>query len=119
MDAPKPTIANARRLRKEMTPPEVALWDALRRSAQAGLRFRRQHPLGPFVLDFYCPAAKLAVEVDSIHGMGDHPQRDASRDRWLADRGLVTLRVVAVDVRDNLDGVVRTIVETARDRLEG
>jgi very-short-patch-repair endonuclease len=103
-----------------MTPPELALWDVLRRSAQAGLRFRRQHPLGPFVLDFYCPAAKLAVEVDSdIHGMGDHPQRDARRDRWVAERGVVTLRIGAVDVMDNLDGVVWTMVETARDRLAG
>jgi very-short-patch-repair endonuclease len=119
MEAPRRTVANAQRLRKEMTPPEVALWDALRRGAQAGLRFRRQHPLGPFVLDFYCARAKLAVEFDSeIHGMGDHPRRDARRDRWVAEQGVATMRVGAVDVRDNLDGVVRTIVEVARERAE-
>ena len=68
-----------------MSPPEARLWMALRKRAGGGLRFRRQHPIGPYVLDFYCDSAKLAVEVDGFaHVTGDHPERDLRRDAWLA-----------------------------------
>ena len=111
MDAPKRTVAKARELRRAMTPPELRLWLELRRKTYAGLRFRRQHPLGPYVLDFYCDSAKLAVEVDGeAHGFGDNPAKDLRRDRWLQERGVTTLRIAAVEVRDNLDGVVQMIV---------
>jgi very-short-patch-repair endonuclease len=81
MDAPKRTIAFARELRRRMTPPELRLWVALRGRAADGLRFRRQHPLGPYILDFYCDVAKLAVEVDGEgHWLGDQPSRDDRRD---------------------------------------
>ncbi len=70
--------AAARRLRKAMTPLEVRLW--LRLRTDNGPRFRRQHALSPYVLDFYCPAARLAVEVDGWgHNMGDHPARRSPR----------------------------------------
>ena len=66
-----------------MTPPEARLWVALRKKQQ-GLRFRRQHPVGPFVLDFFCESAKLAVEVDGqSHWRGENPLRDIERDHWL------------------------------------
>ena len=100
-----------------MTPPEARLWVALRRKAQEGFRFRRQHPVGPYVLDFYCDAVHLAVEVDGeVHGFGDNPARDARRDAWLAEQGVRTLRIAAIDVRDNLDGVITMIVEAANGR---
>lgn len=71
---------NAKRLRWTMTPPEIALWLALRGNA-AGLRFRKQHGAGPCVLDFYCAPARLAIEVDGeAHEWGDRPERDAARD---------------------------------------
>jgi very-short-patch-repair endonuclease len=93
-----------------MTPPELRLWLALRGKALGGFRFRRQCPVGPYVLDFYCPQAGLAVEVDGEnHGLGDQPARDARRDAWIAGRGIRTLRFQAIDIRDNLDGVVRTV----------
>jgi very-short-patch-repair endonuclease len=117
MHAPEATIELARRLRRQMTPPEARLWVALRRRQADGLRFRRQHPIGPYVLDFYCDSAKLAVEVDGFaHVTGDHPQRDARRDEWLAVRGIRTLRIDARDVRDELNGVVGLIVNVARGR---
>jgi very-short-patch-repair endonuclease len=76
---------NAKRLRRAMTPPEIALWLALRRSDN-GLRFRRQQAAGDYVLDFYCAPAKLAIEVDGeVHERGDRPARDARRDRWLGE----------------------------------
>jgi very-short-patch-repair endonuclease len=119
MDAPKLTVKRARSLRQTMTPPELRLWAVLRAKAQDGLRFRRQHPLGPYILDFYCHKARLAVEVDGEgHGFGDQPQRDERRDRWLAQRGVRTLRIAAVDVRDNLDGVVDAVVLAARGQWD-
>jgi very-short-patch-repair endonuclease len=117
MHAPEATIENARRLRREVTPPEARLWMALRRRAAGGLRFRRQHPIGPYVLDFYCDSAKLAVEVDGFaHVTGDHPERDARRDEWLALRGIRTLRIDARGVREELDGVVGLIIAVANGR---
>ena len=107
---------NAKRLRKEMTPPEIGLWLALRRN-HGGLRFRRQHSAGDYVLDFYCAPAMLAVEVDGqAHERGDRPSRDGVRDSWLAAQGVLVLRYPAVEVLTNLDGVVRQIVSVALER---
>ena len=90
---PRKTVERARRLRRVMTPPEVWLWSLLRQRPE-GIRFRRQHPLGPYVLDFYCPEAKLAIEIDGIaHDMGDNPARDIARDAWLTDHDLRVARL--------------------------
>jgi very-short-patch-repair endonuclease len=103
-----------------MTPPEIGLWLALRRN-DAGLRFRRQHPAGGYVLDFYCAPALLAIEVDGeAHARGDRPARDAIRDAWLGSCGVRVLRYPARDVLADLDAVVRHILSIAverRDRL--
>jgi very-short-patch-repair endonuclease len=100
-----------------MTPPEVRLWLRLRQSSEGMPRFRRQHPLGPYVLDFYCPAAKLCVEVDGWgHNMGGQPGRDERRDAWLAAQGIATLRITAADVLADPDGVADSIVRTASER---
>jgi very-short-patch-repair endonuclease len=115
MHAPEHTIETARRLRRQMTPPEARLWMALRKRAAGGLRFRRQHPVGAYVLDFYCDSARLAVEVDGVvHTTGDHPERDARRDEYLARCGIRTLRIDARDVRDEFDGVVGLIIAVAK-----
>ncbi|WP_037493014.1 endonuclease domain-containing protein [Sphingomonas sp. PAMC 26605] len=112
---------NAKRLRKQMTPHEIALWLGLRGN-EAGLRFRRQHAVNDYVLDFYRAPAHLVIEVDGeAHARGDRPARDAVRDAWLAARGLQLLRYPAIDVLTNLDDVVRQILAIAierRDRLE-
>ncbi|WP_151953632.1 endonuclease domain-containing protein [Sphingomonas sp. EC-HK361] len=105
------TIEQARRLRRTMSAPEVRLWSALRMRPQ-GTRFRRQHPLGPFILDFYCAQARLAIEIDGMaHDMGDRPERDQVRDRRLAEQGIVTLRFPAFQVMADLDGVVAHILQ--------
>ena len=92
-----------------MSLPEVLLWKALK-SAAPGLHFRKQHPLGPYVLDFYCDAAKLAVEVDGMaHGTADRPARDDRRDAWLADKGVRTLRIAAREVLRSPGDAVLTI----------
>jgi very-short-patch-repair endonuclease len=107
----KRNVRRARALRRSMTLPEVLLWRLLR-TRPDGLKFRRQHPAGPYVLDFYCESAKLAVEVDgAVHGMGDLPKRDAERDQWLAKAGIQTYRIPARDVLDDEEAVLTAIVQ--------
>ena len=106
MDAPDLTIERARALRRSMTLPEVVLWQAVRRG-NLGVRFRRQHPLGPWILDFYCHARRLAVEIDGAsHDDPDRIARDRRRAIWLEKRGISTLRIPARSVLGNLDGVL-------------
>ena len=107
---------NAKRLRREMTPPEIALWLALRRN-EAGLRFRKQHAARDYVLDFYCVPARLVIEVDGeAHARGDRSERDAARDGWLAAQGLEVLRYPARDVLSNVDDVACQIIAIALER---
>ena len=113
----KKTIERAKKLRSSMSKPEVMLWSALR-NKQTELRFRRQHPAGPYVLDFYCDAAKLCVEVDGEqHGFTR--VRDAMRDAWLLRQNVRTLRIAARDVMQDLDSVVRSILELAQSPSDG
>ncbi len=97
-------------LRRVMSLPEVLLWQALKSRKLGGLHFRKQHPVGPYVLDFYCHARSLAVEVDGgSHGFGDRPARDARRDGWPEAQGIRTLRISAELVLNDVDDAVRTI----------
>ena len=108
---------NARKLRRNMTLPEVLLWRWLRQRPE-GLKFRRQYPTGPYVLDFFCSDARLAIEVDGeAHSRGDRPDRDQARDQWLRSAGIETLRIAAADILDDTDAVLRWISMKARDRL--
>jgi very-short-patch-repair endonuclease len=99
-----------------MTPPEVKLWSELRKRP-GGFKFRRQHPAGPFVLDFACLSARLAIQVD---GEADDRIRqaylDAGRDEWLIAQGFSTLRIPAREVFRNLDGVSQWIEQACRSR---
>jgi very-short-patch-repair endonuclease len=109
---------HALRLRRAMSPPEIALWLALRRN-DAGLRFRRQFPAGRYVLDFYCAPARLAIEVDGeAHARGDRPARHGVRDAWCAERGVQVLRYPAAALSSDLDAVVRQIIENASERRD-
>src|SRR5215216_260381 len=117
MRAPLLTFKRARALRRAMTLPEVVLWQALR-GGVGGLRFRRQHPIGPYVLDFYCPAIRLAVEVDgAVHDIPNQAAHDLRRDAWLAAQGIQVLRFLAADVlsEEKREGVLDTIAAVARD----
>jgi very-short-patch-repair endonuclease len=110
------SVTRARRLRRQMSLPEVLLWQQLR-TRPGGFKFRHQHPLGPYVLDFFCHEAALAVEVDGAsHEMGDNPAHDERRDRSVAARGVMTFRVTAADVLGEMDAVVRMIVHLCRER---
>jgi len=110
------SIASAKEMRKNLTPPEARLWQALRRRGLEGLKFRRQHPIGPFILDFYCVSAKLGVEIDgAVHTLGDNPARDENRDLWLERHGVTVLRIEARYVRDQLDAVLTEIGRAAAE----
>lgn len=107
---PRSTVKIARKLRKQMSWPEVTLWNRLRQRP-GGFKFRRQHPAGPYVLDFFCSEAKLAIEIDGIsHETLGQPQIDARRDLWLRQRGVRTLRVNAADVSRSPDEVVEWVL---------
>ena len=107
----RPTVKKARTLRRTMTLPEVLLWRALR-GRPGGFKFRRQHPAGRFVLDFYCESARKGIEVDGMaHDMGDNPQRDAARDAWLEAAGISMVRIPAREVLRSIDDVVRFLVD--------
>ena len=110
MQATGTSMRTARQQRRNMSPPEVKLWTLLRRSP-AGIRFRRQHPIGPFVADFYCPAAKLVIEIDGlIHDSENAQERDASRDELIRGLGLQVLRIPATEVLADPIAVAESLV---------
>jgi very-short-patch-repair endonuclease len=114
---PSQTVRRAKRLRREMTPPEVYLWQHFRQRAD-GIKIRRQHPFGPYILDFYCPQAKLAIEVDGIaHDMGDNPERDVRRDTYMAAHGIETVRIAAANVMQNSAAVAESVFQLIKARI--
>ena len=112
----KRVVRMARELRRQMTLPEVLLWQVLKPSE---LKFRKQHPCGPFVVDFYCPAAKAVIEIEGIaHDMGDRPARDQARFEWLQRQGYFVLRIPAEDVLQDVGAVANAIVAACVDRTD-
>ena len=102
------TWQRAKEMRRAMTPAEERLWAALRRNQLDGLHFRRQQVISGFIVDFYCHAAGLVVEVDGpIHN--EQAERDAERDRILTSRGLRVLRFKNEQVMQELEEVLRMI----------
>ena len=111
-----PTV-RARALRKATTPAEARLWEHLRDRRLNGLKFRRQHPIGPFYADFYCAAAGLVVEVDGdTHG--ERAAYDTRRTEWLSQEGYEVVRVTNEDVYLRLDAALEMIRATCERRIE-
>ncbi len=103
-------IAKARILRKNMTPAEEVLWDHLRRKAMENYRFRRQHPVDRFILDFYCHALRLAIEIDGeVHDNPDQLEYDKGRTIELERLGITVLRFRNEEILQNIDFVMDTI----------
>ncbi len=106
-------VERAKQLRREMTPEEKLLWKHLRDNQLEGFHFRRQQIIDGFVVDFYCHAAGLIVEVDGpIHDQ--QVERDRERDNKLSQRGLRILRFKNEQIRQNVAGVLQQIAATCR-----
>ena len=100
----------AKELRKQATPAEKILWEQLRGRRLLGLKFRRQHPLGTYIVDFYCPAQRLVVEIDGeIHRY--QADQDQARTQEFEDYGFSVIRFWNHEVEQNLDAVLDTIAE--------
>ena len=102
----------AHRLRLNQTDPEARLWRRLRNWPIQGTHFRRQVPIGPYIVDFACMAAHLVIEMDgSQHGIGENVIRDEARTRWLEAAGYRVIRFWNNDLVNNMDGVLERIFE--------
>jgi len=100
--------------RGRMTPAEARLWEEIRSRKLGGLRFRAQHPVGPFILDFYCPACKLALEIDGSSHDGEAEQ-DAARTAQLAAHGYRVLRFTNAQIGAELADVLGQIQRAAEE----
>ena len=104
-------------LRHELTPAEQVLWSALR-GGQLGVRFRRQHPFGPYILDFYCDALRLVIELDGpIHATEESRRHDADRGAYLQARQRVVVHFTNQEVLETPDKVIAEI-RSLIDRLK-
>lgn len=113
---PKGSIGRARGLRKRMTDTELIMWSNLRNN-QLGVKFRRQVAFGPFILDFLCISAKLAIEIDgSQHFTERGIREDKVRDEYLLNHGVEVMRFPNVEVIENLEGVLELILQKVRQR---
>ena len=102
-----------RHLRSNLTDAEKRLWSKIRNKQIEGHRFRRQAPIGPYVVDFFCPKRKLVIELDG----GQHAtqmEADAERTAWLETKGYRVIRFWNNEVFENLDGVLQSIIETLK-----
>jgi len=107
----------AQQFRREPTPAEAFLWSRLRYRQIAGVKFRRQHPIDRFIVDFYCQQAKLIIEVDgAIHGYS--VEEDATRQEFLESIGFEVLRFKNEDVFNDIERVVRVILVKTKGRLK-
>ena len=99
-----------RSLRSALTPAEIRLWQALKGKQLVGRKFRRRHSIGPYVLDFFCPAESIAVELDgSAHDSAAANKRDERRDAYLSSLGIQVVRFENRQVIKNLEGVLAEI----------
>ena len=116
----RPLLKTRRKeLRNNATPAERLLWGILQHSNLGGYKFRRQHSVGPYILDFYCPAAGLAIELDGdSHFTDDAVTYDQERTAYLNSLQITVLRFLNTDVYDNLTAVGETVLQTIKDKDE-
>lgn len=116
---PPEILKRCRQLRTSQTPAEVKLWTCLRNRQLFGLKFRRQHPIGKFIVDFYCHEANLAIELDGGgHTDSAQVKYDKERTESLEAEGVKVLRFWNTDVFKNLKGVIEAIAEAIPSPLD-
>ena len=114
--AMKDQVDRARSLRRQLNWAEKTLWKKLRDRKVLAFKFRRQHPFGPYFLDFYCPESKVAIELDGdTHGNPIRHAKDKRKDDYLKSKSVRVLRFWNHHIRENLDGVMMVI----RNELDG
>ncbi|MFP4599757.1 MAG: endonuclease domain-containing protein [Persicimonas sp.] len=116
----KELLRRAKHMRKNPTRAEKILWGKLRKRRLLGKKFRRQHILRPYIVDFYCVSEKLAVEIDGGAHFGEEAaKQDEARDSYLLEvHGVEVVRVSAHDVRQHLDDVLNTLEDAVKPRQE-
>jgi very-short-patch-repair endonuclease len=103
-------LARAKELRRPMTPHEAKLWQRLRGKQFHAIKFRRQHPIYRFILDFFCYQHQLVIEIDGdSHAAPDQQLYDQARTEWLEQRGLRVIRFTNRDIDANIEGVLQEI----------
>ena len=107
------TFHFARELRRNLTPAEQRLWRRLRNHQLGGHKFRRQHAIGPFIVDFCCPACHLTIELDGDTHAGQE-EYDQARTRWLLEQGWRELRFTNREIEGELEAVLKAILEALR-----
>ncbi len=114
MRVPRTRVTKARDLRRILSHPEARLWSRLRQRTPGKPVFRRQHPIGPYVLDFYYAKARLAVEIDGVsHEFGNRPQRDERRNAWLEEHGITVVHIPAAELQYQMEEIADSIVRLA------
>src|SRR5260370_6361389 len=111
-----PTTARSRRLRTSMTGTELRIWIRLRGRKLDGWKFRRQQPIGPYYIDFYCPAAKLVVEIDGPRHDDEQSAYDLRRQAWLEAEGYKVIRFPVHDVDAEAVDVMDSILVELEER---
>ncbi len=107
----------SRRLRNDPTDAEEALWAKVRRGQLNGCQFYRQKPIGEYIVDFWCPAARLVVEVDGSQHLSDEGiQHDKVRAEYLASLGLRVVRFTNIEVLTSMESVLQAILEHMREQ---
>ena len=100
-----------------MTDAEQTLWKHLRCKQILGIQFYRQKPIGPYIVDFYAPSARLVIELDgSQHHEAEHARRDAERDTFIASQGLLVLRFDNLQVLQESEAVLEEILRICDER---
>ena len=115
MKATRNSMRASRKLGRRLSPPEAKLWQLLQGSP-AGIRFRRQYAVGPYVADFYCPAAKLIIEVDGlIHDFSVPASRDERRDEYIRCLGLKIIYIPASEIFADATSVADALIAMCAD----
>ena len=113
MDITTKHIERCKRLRKDQTDAEAKLWSILRNRRLGGIKFRRQHPIGKYILDFYCPAHKLSIGADGGQHYDDNGRReDEARTKILSKHGVRIIRFSDLDILNDMEGVYEAILKS-------
>ncbi|MFH0975681.1 MAG: endonuclease domain-containing protein [Spirochaetota bacterium] len=111
-------LEKRRALRTSATEAEKKIWTKLRTRNIKGCKFRRQYSIGPYIADFFCPQAKLAVEIDgNVHNSSDALEYDKARDEFIKSAGILVLRFTNSEVENNPENVVKEITKAIEDNI--